>query len=137
MSSSCNYKGRALVLLLLAACASPSSRIKKHAALFDAYPPNIQARIKAGAVDVGFDQDMVRMALGEPARVSSRKTADSSQEVWSYGATGVRPGFGFGFGSGFGGGFGGVSVGGEAPERERDKVVFEHGRVVAVEKLEK
>ena len=102
-----------VALLLLAACGTPESRIKKHRDLFAAYPPEVQARIKAGEVDAGFTADMVRMAMGKPARKSMRTTAESTQEVWTYGdGGGVRPGIGVSFGGGSMGGFGGVSVGG-------------------------
>lgn len=129
---------RVLALLLLAACATPDSRIKKHAAQFAGYPPEVQARIKAGGVDPGFDADMTRMALGEPSRKTTRKTADAVQEIWSYGAARARPSLGIGLGTGIGaGGFGGVSVGSEGPEGERARVVFEGGKVVSYEALKK
>jgi hypothetical protein len=125
-----------LALLLLAACSTPESRVRKHKELFDSYPPEIQQRIKAGEVDLGFTSDMVLMALGKPARKTTRTTAQSVQEIWNYGDSGVRPGVGVSIGGGSYGGFGGVSVGSEGGAyRDRAAIVFESGKVVAVDKV--
>jgi hypothetical protein len=125
-----------LTLLLLAACSTPESRARKHKELFDTYPPEIQQRIKSGEVDVGFTADMVLMALGKPSRKTMRTTAQSAQEIWTYGDSGVRPGVGVSIGGGSYGGFGGVSVGSEGGAyRDRASIVFEGGKVVAVEKI--
>ena len=74
----------AALLLAVAGCATPESRIKKNQALFDSYPADVQDKIKAGKVDLGFTPDMVTIALGKPGRVYQRKTADGETEVWSY-----------------------------------------------------
>lgn len=126
-----------LALLLLAACSTPESRIRKHKELFAAYPPQVRDRIRAGAVDIGFTSDMVLMALGKPARKTTRTTALSAQEIWTYGdSSGVRPGVGVSIGGGSYGGFGGVSVGSDSGAyRERAAIVFEGGKVVAVDKV--
>jgi hypothetical protein len=123
-----------LALLALAACGTPGSRIKAHKELFASYPPEAQARIKAGEVDVGFTGDMVRLAMGEPARKVMRTTAQSVQEDWVYGDTGVHPGVGFAVGGGGMGGFGTVAVGGDGSSGPRAVIVFEGGKVIAVEK---
>jgi hypothetical protein len=122
---------------LLAACASPQSRIKAHRAAFDAYPPAIQRKISDGIADVGFTREQVQLALGTPDRRYARKTADAEQEVWGYGA--ARGASSLGFGLGFGmGGLGttvgmGTEVGPGGPPEERVRVVFQDGAVVSVE----
>ena len=74
---------------LLASCAStPESRIKHDPALFNSFPPEAQAKIKKGDLDIGFTTDMVLMAKGKPDHKYARKTKDGDVEVWSY--TGVR-----------------------------------------------
>lgn len=120
-------------LLALAACGTPQSRIRAHKDLFASYPPEVQSRIKAGEVDVGFTADMVRLAMGDPSRKTVRKTAQSVQEDWIYGETGVNTGVGFAVGGGMGG-FGTVAVGGDGPAPPRAVIVFEAGKVVAVER---
>lgn len=124
-----------LALTLLAACGTPQSRIRKNPGLFASWPPEIQSRVKAGEVDVGFTAEMVRMALGSPDQKFMRTTETAAEEVWIYGGPGLRQGVGVSVGGGTYGGFGGgVSVGSESPRGENARIVFAGGRVVSVEK---
>ena len=74
----------AVMLALLAGCNTPDSRIKKNPALFASFPAEIQEKVRAGKVDLGFSRDMVSMALGKPQRVYTRRTATGQIEVWAY-----------------------------------------------------
>jgi hypothetical protein len=118
--------------LLLAACSTPSSRIKSNRAAFDAAPPEIQEKMRAGRVDVGMTADQARIALGKPDRVLARRSAGGKeQEVWLYfsGDSGVGLGFGGMWGGPF---YSGVSIGASDYGRSlRTQVVFEDGRVVS------
>jgi hypothetical protein len=128
---------RALVLLLVAAaaCASPQSRIHRRRAAFDAYPPEAQASIRAGRAEVGFTREQVELALGRPDRLYVRKTAATDQEVWAYGRS-PRPSLSLGFGVGGGGLFaGGAGLSSDERREDRDRIVFENGAVVSVERL--
>lgn len=130
-----------LAALLLAAaiagCATPDSRIRDQQAAFDRYPPEVQQKIRAGQIDVGYTADMVRMALGEPDQRLERTTAEGASEIWAYRDS--RPAFSLGIGGGsFGGSTGlgggiGVGTGGEVKDRLR--VVFQNGRVSAIETM--
>jgi hypothetical protein len=137
------YLSAALIVAALAGCAGPPQRIKKHQAEFDAYSPEIQQKIRAGQVDVGFTDRQVALALGRPDRVYSRKTTTADQEVWAYGGGGPGPrvGIGLGIGAGAGPGFysGGLSVASEPDidRGERERVVFQNGVVIAVESRRK
>ncbi len=71
-------------VLLLAACATPESRIRQNQALFDSYPAEIQELIRAGEIDIGFTEEMVEMALGKPDRKYSRRTAEETVTLWGY-----------------------------------------------------
>lgn len=74
-----------LGLVLTAGCLStPDKRIAKAPEVFAAFPPDIQARVRKGEIDIGFTPDMVRMALGRPSRMLTRKTAAGEIEVWIY-----------------------------------------------------
>lgn len=131
----------AVLAAAVAACASPASRIKRQKAAFDAYPPAVQEKIRAGQVEVGFTPEQVALALGKPDRKYVRKTQAGAQDVWGYGAGSSRPrmGLSLGMGSwgGGGGGYsGGVGVGSEAGHDERARIVFQDGRVVSVESLQ-
>lgn len=77
-------------LLLAAGCATtPESRIRARPELFASFPAETQERIRAGGVAIGFTEDMVRMALGEPDQVLRRETAGGTATIWSY--TDSRP----------------------------------------------
>lgn len=126
-------------MLFLAGCAStPAARIERQRAVFDAYPAETQAKIRAGEVELGFDQAMVRLALGQPDRKSTKTTQGGESELWIYERGGARFSFGLGLGSsgrhsGIGAGVG-VSSGGL--RREQAKVIeFRQGRVVQIDYL--
>ncbi len=70
---------------LAAGCATtPEQRIAREPAVFAAFPPEVQEQVRRGHVDIGFTRDMVRLALGRPNRVASRRTADGETEIWAY-----------------------------------------------------
>ena len=75
-----------LVLVMggLAGCAGPEARIKKNPELFARLTPEQRALVKAGKVAIGFDEDMVKLAVGEPDRKWVRTDAEGTSEVWSY-----------------------------------------------------
>lgn len=67
-------------LVALAACGGPKARIKDNQAVYDTYPPEVQAMIKSGQIAQGFDPTQVYMALGKP----EKKTMSGSEETWLY-----------------------------------------------------
>ncbi|MCX7591755.1 MAG: hypothetical protein N2255_09020 [Kiritimatiellae bacterium] len=74
-----------IVALLLAGCVStPAQRIACNPELFASFPPEVQEQIRKGQIAIGFDRDMVRIALGQPDRVYERRTETGIVEVWSY-----------------------------------------------------
>jgi hypothetical protein len=125
-----------LVTAMLMACASTATRISDQQSLFDAYPPDVQQKIRAGQVDVGFTQDQVRMSVGEPTRRYTQQTTVGESETWAYGKSSPSFSFGLGagsFGSAVGGGVGvGTSTGGNDDDKLR--VTFVAGKVTAVER---
>lgn len=129
----------AALALLLAACSTPASRIEDQQAEFDRYPVDIQQKIRAGNVDVGFTPDQVRLALGKPDRIYTRQNEAGTSEVWAYRDSSPALSFGLG-GFNFGGGSGvggGVGIGTGGTEEEKVRVVFAGGRVVSVERTVK
>jgi len=124
---------------LLAACATPDSRIADNRSAFSQYPAEIQAKIKAGQVDVGFTPEMVLMALGEPTRKFTRKTEKGDTEVWGYLDDSPKFSFGLGVGGGnrgssMGGGVG-ISTGGGYDNDEKIRIEFREGVVSVVDLL--
>lgn len=96
----------------------------------------VREKVAAGQVDIGFTPDQVRMALGEPERIATRTTADGQSEAWIYRKPSPRIGIGFGIGSYSSNSAVGVGVSsGGWPLRpdESKRVVFDGGRVTAVE----
>jgi hypothetical protein len=127
-------------LALLTACSTPDSRIAVKRTAFEQFPADVQQKIRAGQIDVGFTDEMVLMALGEPARKFTRKTEAGDTEVWGYHDNKPRFSFGIGVGSGgrhsaVGGGVE-MSTGGYDPD-EKVRVEFRGGRVTAVDYLKR
>jgi hypothetical protein len=70
---------------LLAGCVStPDRRISRSPALFESFPPEVQERVRAGEVEIGFTPEMVALALGEPDRRLTRRTAEEDRVIWIY-----------------------------------------------------
>ena len=125
-----------MLIALLSACSSPDSRIESNRAVFDKYPAEVQAKIRAGKVDVGFTPQMVKLALGEPSRRLTRKTEAGELEVWMYADN--KPQISLGFGIGSGGSHSGMGVGmststGGYQDDEKIRVEFRAGLVESVE----
>jgi outer membrane protein assembly factor BamE (lipoprotein component of BamABCDE complex) len=124
------------LLLIAAACSTPDSRVKKNETAFQSWPPAVQENVRAGRIDVGYNQQMVRVALGEPDRLASRTTAHGTADVWIYFDKGPKFSLGLGFGSMHGstGVGGGLTVGDDWRDQEILRVIFEGGLVTAVER---
>jgi hypothetical protein len=125
----------ASVLLLGPGCASVDSRVGDHQAAFDTWPADVQEKVRAGKVEMGFTPEMVEVALGKPDRTSSRTTDRGQADVWIYFENKPKVSFGFGFGSSSGSsGVGaGVRVGDNFRDDENMRVIFEGGKVTAIE----
>ena len=73
-----------ICLALLAGCDSPDSRIRNSPDVFARLTPDQQALVKAGQIAVGFDMDAVKLALGDPTRVTVNTDKSGQHEVWHY-----------------------------------------------------
>jgi hypothetical protein len=124
------------LVLALAGCSTPQSRIEKNRAVFSGFPTAVQEKVRAGQIDVGFTPEMVALALGEPARKATRKTEAGEAEVWIYHDSSPQLSFGFGVAGGGGhtvvGGAVDVTTGGYDPE-EKVRVEFRGGKVASVD----
>ncbi len=106
-------------LLVTTGCQStPGKRIAKNEPAFVAMPADVQAKIRAGDVAVGFTPEQVELAKGKPDRVGRRTTAKGEEQSWIYEKRAAGLGFGIGVGGGSGGMGGGVglSTGGRGPD---------------------
>jgi hypothetical protein len=69
----------------LAGCHTPESRHEANPDVFSSLTPEQQALVKAGRVAVGFDADTVRLALGDPDRITTRTDGSGDDvQVWHY-----------------------------------------------------
>ena len=73
-----------IALALVSGCSTPESRISKNQEIFNRFPPETQEKVRAGKIEPGFTRDMVYLALGEPDRKYTRKTASGQSDIWSY-----------------------------------------------------
>ncbi|PTX96682.1 hypothetical protein [Opitutus sp. ER46] len=126
-------------VLLLVGCSTVESRIGGHQAAFASWPPQVQQRVRAGQIDVGFTMEQVQVALGSPDYTFARTAQTGSFQVWSYRDRGPRFSLGVGMGSyGRGGGFStgvGVDTGRTYPD-EKLRVIFDaSGRVTQIEEV--
>jgi outer membrane biogenesis lipoprotein LolB len=122
----------ALVLFLLSGCSTPSQRIDASGAQFNRYSVVEKRLIRSGQIAVGFDEDQVRMALGEPSHIKSDTNSNGTRYIWEYHA--LQPDYNI-FNSVSvstrGGGVGaGIGVGG-TPTRSKltKRIVFERSNL--------
>ena len=135
--------------VLFAGCASIDRRIEKHQVYFDQLEAEDQAKIRQGQIDIGFEKQMVEIAMGRPAAVKTRRTAEASSDIWIY--NGVRTEFVYSH-SNFHYGHGVTPIGHGGAVRyghgdlycapiarpksyETARIIFEEGQVSEVEQL--
>jgi hypothetical protein len=114
----------------------PTDRIASHQADFNAWPPEVQAQVRAGQVGAGFTPEQVWIALGEPSAKTQAGGPGSLTEVWVYHRRAPR----FSIGIGGGGYSGNTAVGGSVSANGLKlgldvdgRVLFFNGRVTEVE----
>ncbi len=75
----------------LVACATAQQirdrRIAASQEIFDSFSPEIQEKIQSGRIELGFTEEMVRLAWGSPAEIYSRATEQGEAVVWTYSRT--------------------------------------------------
>ncbi len=129
----------ALGVLFAAGCSSPEARIRKNPEIFARLTIEQQEMIQKGQVGIGFDAEMVKLALGDPDRVRTRTDNDGTSEIWSYvtyeGADGAMLYRGWYHRSRWGGGpYHPYYLDYPARrEREHFRVTFRNAKVVAIE----
>ena len=75
-------------LLWVAGCATtPESRIAQNPGEFARLTPDEQTMVRNGKVGIGMDADAVKLALGDPDRVTFETTDKGQFEIWHYETT--------------------------------------------------
>lgn len=123
-----------IAIAALSCASTPEKRIEENQTLFDSYSAEVQANLRLGKVDVGYDEDQVQMALGEPDETSTELAEDGETLIWGYTRSRPRVSIGLGGGSfGGGGGLGGGIGLGSGGRREYTAIVeFREGKVIRV-----
>ena len=86
-----------VALLAFTGCAStPTDRIESHQAAFLTWPPDVQANVRAGIVGVGYTQEQVLVALGDPNSKTITGVPGNTVEVWQYHRRAPRMSLGIG-----------------------------------------
>ncbi|HIJ89916.1 MAG: hypothetical protein OEV89_04045 [Desulfobulbaceae bacterium] len=89
-------KTKPLLLILLLACALSACmtaqqirdrRIASNPEIFNSLSPEIQQKIRAGQIELGFSEEMVRLAWGIPDKIYTRTTDQGEATVWTYSKT--------------------------------------------------
>lgn len=62
-------------------------RIAENQAVFNSFAPDIQEKVRSGRIDIGFTEDMVRLAWGNPSQTYARTTETGQAIVWTYSRT--------------------------------------------------
>lgn len=77
-----------ILAIFLSGCITPEARreerINQQIDLFYEYPEDVRAMIRAGQIDIGFNENMVYLALGNPHSMSRRKDDTSSSTLWQF-----------------------------------------------------
>ncbi|MDR2674261.1 MAG: hypothetical protein LBC18_05170 [Opitutaceae bacterium] len=129
-------------LAVLAGCATPETRIKKNPTVFASLAPAEQELVRQGRVAIGFTPPMVRIALGNPDRVTQRIDKNGTSEIWHYrslddcyfyGGAGLPWGYWRGGWRGWWGPYWGGYHGAPAVYRDHIRAVFTNGRLVLIE----
>ncbi len=79
------------VAFALSACMTAQQirdrRIASSPEIFTSFNPEIQQKIRAGQIELGFSEEMVRLAWGMPDRIYTRTTDMGEATVWTYSKT--------------------------------------------------
>lgn len=79
------------VTFALSACMTAQQlrdrRIASSPEIFNSLSQEIQQKIRAGQIELGFSEEMVRLAWGRPDRIYTRTTNNGEATVWTYSKT--------------------------------------------------
>lgn len=123
-----------LAALILTGCATVEKRIADNATLFASYPPEVQAKLREGSIDIGYTMPMVEIAWGKPRYVMQKKNQEGEFTSWRYTQLNQISNF-VPVDAGYRHGRDWVNIT-ETSELEVKRVDFQQGIVVAFEVLE-
>jgi hypothetical protein len=74
----------AVLAMGLCSCETVGKRISANQEMFNAWSPETQQQVQAGKIQMGFDRDMVLVALGRPQQIKERTSEAGASEIWTY-----------------------------------------------------
>ena len=78
------------LLLFASGCQTVESRIKEKPTVFASVDQTTQEKIKQGVIGLGYTQDMVYLALGNPDQIRESVTASAHTLIWIYNSYSVH-----------------------------------------------
>ena len=87
MKKSPVYFGAAIALTLFVTGCETSgvqSRVQEKSAVFATLSPEQKKNIEGGAIEIGYSNDMVYMALGKPTKIKAQDGPEGKLEMWTY-----------------------------------------------------
>jgi hypothetical protein len=73
-----------LSIVLSSGCSTTNNRIVENQSQFNSYTAAEKRLIRSGEIAVGFDEDQVRMALGDPSHIKSDTRSSGTRYIWEY-----------------------------------------------------
>lgn len=73
-----------LAAIWLAGCSTPATRIKANPEAFNRLTPQQKTLVEAGQIALGFSEEAVKLALGDPDRVFVRTDTSGETAIWHY-----------------------------------------------------
>jgi len=74
----------ALFIALISGCSTTTQRIDASGAQFNSYTVAEKRLIRSGQIAVGFDEDQVRIALGDPSHTKPDTLSNGTRYIWEY-----------------------------------------------------
>ena len=117
----------ALAIVLISGCSTTNQRIDASGAQFNGYTAAEKRLIRSGEIAIGFDEDQVRMALGDPSHIKADTSSNGTRYIWEYNKLGPSYNVFNSVGiSSRGGVSAGIGVGGTSTHSKlRKHIVFE------------
>lgn len=74
----------AFAIVFISGCSTTSQRIDENGAQFNSYTAAEKRLIRTGQIAVGFDEDQVRMSLGDPSHIKADTNSNGTRYIWEY-----------------------------------------------------
>ena len=73
-----------LSIALISGCSTSSQSSGNYGPQFNSYTAAEKRLIRTGQIAVGFDEDQVRMAYGDPTHINADTDSNGTRYIWTY-----------------------------------------------------